>query len=76
MADEVEVVCPYVSDVCIVCSPRLYQRSLTCLSISFPSFYAVVGGGCEDSSAVEVDMEHGNSILVAGLKLVYHCHGS
>jgi hypothetical protein len=75
MAD-VGVVCQYISDVCIVCSPRLCQCSLTCLSISFPNFYAVVGGGCEDSSAVEVDVEHGNSVLVAGLKVVYHCHSS
>jgi hypothetical protein len=75
MAD-VEVVCQYISDVCIVCSPRLCQCSLTCLSISFPNFYAVIGGGCEDSSTVEVDVEHGNSVLVAGLKVVYHCHSS
>lgn len=76
MAHEVERVRQYVSDVCIVCSPRLCQCSLTSLSISFPNFYAVVGGGCEDPSAVEVDMKYSNSIVVAGLKVVYRCHGS
>src|SRR5271156_611858 len=52
MGHEVERVRQYVSDVCIVCSPRLCQCSLTSLSISFPNFYAVGGGGCGDPSAV------------------------
>jgi hypothetical protein len=69
-----KIVCQYVSDVCIVSSPCLCQCSLTCLGISFPNFYPVVGRGRKDPSAVEVDMKHSNSILVAGLKVIYRCH--
>ena len=69
----------YVSDVCIVGSPGIGQGSLACLWIPLPHLDAVIGRCGEDASAVEIDVDHGDAILVAilgiGLKFFNSGHG-
>ena len=57
-----------------MCSPRLCQCPLTCLRIPFPDFDAVIGRGAEDASAIEVDVEYSNPVMVARLEVVNRRH--
>jgi hypothetical protein len=64
----------YISNIRIVCSPRFRQRPLTCLRIPFPDFDAVIGRGTEDASAIEVDVEYSNPVMVARLEVANRRH--
>lgn len=61
-----------------MCSPCFSQCPLASSWIPFPNFDAVVGRSGEDASAIKVDVEDRDSVMVARLKVVNcrHIYGN